>query len=109
MTELQRLKKENEDLRKELELYKTDGMQGLYHALNYQLSSLAKELSVEYVSFTSKNDKTFERVWKAMVDSKEVAQNLMWLKKELKIGEDENQEKASTKRNPIEMFRQMKT
>lgn len=109
MTELQRLKKENEDLRKELELYKTDGMQGLYHALNYQLSSLAKELSVEYVSFTSKNDKTFERVWKAMVDSKEVAQNLMWLKKELKIGEDESQEKVSMKRNPIEMFRQMKT
>jgi hypothetical protein len=107
MIEVSKLKERIEELEKELEAYKGDGLQGLYHALNYQLSKLSEELNGEYVSFKSKNDKTFERVWKAMVDSKDVAQNLLWLKKELKIGnekEEKQEEKQLTTRNPIEAF-----
>jgi hypothetical protein len=107
MIEVSKLKERIEELEKELEAYKVDGLQGLYHALNYQLSKLSEELNGEYVSFKSKNDKTFERVWKAMVDSKDVAQNLLWLKKELKIGnekEEKQEEKQLTTRNPIEAF-----
>jgi hypothetical protein len=97
-----KLKQRIEELEKELDTYKTDGLQGLYHALNYQLVKLAEELNGEYVSFKSKNDKTFERVWKAMVDSKDVAQNLLWLKKELKVDKDE--EKPHVAKNAIEHF-----
>jgi hypothetical protein len=107
MIDASKLKERIEELEKELEAYKGDGLQGLYHALNYQLSKLSEELNGEYVSFKSKNDKTFERVWKAMVDSKDVAQNLLWLKKELKIGnekEEKQEEKQLTTRNPIEAF-----
>lgn len=106
MTDIVKLKQRIEELEKELEMYKGDGLQGLYHALNYQLSKLSEELNGEYVSFKSKNDKTFERVWKAMVDSKDVAQNLLWLKKELKIGQEKEEEKTQqlTTRNPIEAF-----
>jgi hypothetical protein len=107
MIEVSKLKERIQELEKELEAYKGDGLQGLYHALNYQLSKLSEELNGEYVSFKSKNDKTFERVWKAMVDSKDVAQNLLWLKKELKIGnekEEKQEEKQLTTRNPIEAF-----
>lgn len=106
MTDIVKLKQRIEELEKEIEMYKGDGLQGLYHALNYQLSKLSEELNGEYVSFKSKNDKTFERVWKAMVDSKDVAQNLLWLKKELKIGQEKEEEKPqqATTRNPIEAF-----
>ena len=106
MTDIVKLKEKIEELEKELQAYKGDGLQGLYHALNYQLSKLSEELNGEYVSFKSKNDKTFERVWKAMVDSKDVAQNLLWLKKELKIGQEKEEEKPQqlTTRNPIEAF-----
>jgi len=104
MTDIVKLKQRIEELEKELEAYKGDGLQGLYHALNYQLSKLSEELNGEYVSFKSKNDKTFERVWKAMVDSKDVAQNLLWLKKELKIGTEKEEEKPLITRNPIEAF-----
>jgi hypothetical protein len=104
MTDIVNLKKRIEELEKELETYKADGLQGLYHALNYQLVKLAEELNGEYVSFKSKNDKTFERVWKAMVDSKDVAQNLLWLKKELKVGESKEEEKVLVSRNPLETF-----
>jgi hypothetical protein len=104
MTDIVKLKQRVEELEKELETYKADGLQGLYHALNYQLVKLAEELNGEYVSFKSKNDKTFERVWKAMVDSKDVAQNLLWLKKELKVGETKEEEKVLIPRNPLETF-----
>jgi hypothetical protein len=104
MTDIVKMKERIEELEKELEAYKGDGLQGLYHALNYQLSKLSEELNGEYVSFKSKNDKTFERVWKAMVDSKDVAQNLLWLKKELKIGTEKEEEKQQGPRNPIEAF-----
>ena len=107
MTDILKLKQRVEELEKELETYKADGLQGLYHALNYQLVKLAEELNGEYVSFKSKNDKTFERVWKAMVDSKDVAQNLLWLKKELKISNETDkteEEKPQIARNPIEAF-----
>jgi hypothetical protein len=104
MTDIVKLKERIEELEKEIEMYKSDGLQGLYHALNYQLSKLSEELNGEYVSFKSKNDKTFERVWKAMVDSKDVAQNLLWLKKELKIGVEKEEEKQLNPRNPIEAF-----
>jgi hypothetical protein len=107
MTDISKLNERIEELEKELQAYKGDGLQGLYHALNYQLSKLSEELNGEYVSFKSKNDKTFERVWKAMVDSKDVAQNLLWLKKELKIvteGKDKEEEKPQTPRNPMEAF-----
>lgn len=90
MSELD-LKVENARLRLELSRYTRDGLDGLYHALNYQLNCLSDELRGNYVSFTTKNDKTFERIWKAMVDSKDVAQNMQWLKKELKIKEDQQQ------------------
>ncbi len=104
MTDIVKLKERIEELEKEIEMYKSDGLQGLYHALNYQLSKLSEELNGEYVSFKSKNDKTFERVWRAMVDSKDVAQNLLWLKKELKIGVEKEEEKQLNPRNPIEAF-----
>jgi hypothetical protein len=104
MIDTVKLKQRIEELEKELETYKADGLQGLYHALNYQLVKLAEELNGEYVSFKSKNDKTFERVWKAMVDSKDVAQNLLWLKKELKVGESKEEEKVLVSRNPLETF-----
>jgi hypothetical protein len=104
MQDIVKLEQRVEELEKELEAYKGDGLQGLYHALNYQLSKLSEELNGEYVSFKSKNDKTFERVWKAMVDSKDVAQNLLWLKKELKIGTEKEEEKPLITRNPIEAF-----
>ena len=104
MTDIVKLKQRIEELEKELEVYKADGLQGLYHALNYQLVKLAEDLNGEYVSFKSKNDKTFERVWKAMVDSKDVAQNLLWLKKELKVGESKEEEKVLVSRNPLETF-----
>ena len=107
MTENQKLKERVLQLEKELEAYKTDGLEGLYHALNFQLSSLSKELAEEYISFKGKNDKTFERVWKAMVDSKEVAQNLTWLRKELKLESGKEVEKSSTRANPIEMFQKL--
>jgi hypothetical protein len=104
MIDIPKLNQRIEELEKELQTYKTDGLQGLYHALNYQLVKLAEELNGEYVSFKSKNDKTFERVWKAMVDSKDVAQNLLWLKKELKVGESKEEEKVLVSRNPLETF-----
>lgn len=104
MTDVLKLKQRIEELEKELETYKADGLQGLYHALNYQLVKLSEELNGEYVSFKSKNDKTFERVWKAMVDSKDVAQNLLWLKKELKVGSEKEEEKPTVSKNAIEHF-----
>ena len=104
MTDVLKLKQRIEELEIELEVYKADGLQGLYHALNYQLVKLAEDLNGEYVSFKSKNDKTFERVWKAMVDSKDVAQNLLWLKKELKVGSDKEEDKQGVSKNPLEHF-----
>ena len=104
MTDIPKLKQRIDELEKELQAYKADGLQGLYHALNYQLVKLAEELNGEYVSFKSKNDKTFERVWKAMVDSKDVAQNLLWLKKELKVGNDKEEDKPGVSKNPLEHF-----
>jgi hypothetical protein len=104
MTDVLKLKQRIEELEKELETYKAEGLQWLYHALNYQLVKLSEELNGEYVSFKSKNDKTFERVWKAMVDSKDVAQNLLWLKKELKVGSEKEEEKPTVSKNAIEHF-----
>lgn len=45
MTDIVKLKQRVEELEKELETYKADGLQGLYHALNYQLVKLAEELN----------------------------------------------------------------
>lgn len=64
-----------------------DAMKGLYHALRKQLHNINKELSTADISFAEKNDKRYDRFWKAMVDSKDVVANLLWIKKELKIND----------------------
>ena len=97
MTNEAELREEINRLKVELGRYTRDGLEGLYHALNYQLNCLSDELRGNYVSLNTKTDKTFERIWKAMVDSKDVAQNMQWLKKELKIKQDgETAERSST-------------
>lgn len=84
-----------------------DVLTGLYKSLSHQLTRINRELMVAEISFTEKNEKAYDRFWKAMVDSKDVAQNMLWLKKELKITDGtvtDRKEPAESKgaRSPIE-------
>lgn len=98
-TKLERLV---ESLRLDMAEESEDVLIGLYRALSYQLKRINKELMNAEISFSEKNEKTYDRFWKAMVDSKDVASNMLWLKKELKItdGTTDKQETAEQPKRP---------
>jgi hypothetical protein len=70
----------------------------LYNSLNYQLNKLSQDLREANISINHADDKKFERFMNAMVKSKEIAQNITWLR--LEIGMKDDAKESTT--NPIE-------
>ena len=65
------------DLEKELELYRQDGIVGMYYALNKKLNELTKAIDSADINFADKDDKSFDRLMKAMVECKYIAENMI--------------------------------
>ena len=84
------------ELEKELELYKRDGIVYLYYSLNKKLNEMAEAIDEAEVSFNAKDDKSFDRLMKAMVESRSIAENLKWLRTEFKLTGDEDKDKKGS-------------
>jgi hypothetical protein len=89
-------------LEKELELYRQDGIVGLYYSLNKKLNELSRAIDTASIDFSSRDDKSFERLMKAMVESKLIAENMKWLRTEFALTGDEEKDKNTTRRPLIE-------
>jgi hypothetical protein len=89
-------------LQKELELYRQDGIVGMYYSLNKKLNQLAQAIDSATIDFSSRDDKSFERLMKAMVESKLIAENMKWLRTEFALTGDEEKDKNSNRRPLIE-------
>jgi hypothetical protein len=89
-------------IEKELELYRQDGIVGLYYSLNKKLNQLSQAIDSATIEFSSKDDKSFERLMKSMVDSKLIAENMKWLRTEFALTGDEEKDKNSARRPLIE-------
>ena len=89
-------------IEKELELYRQDGIVGLYYSLNKKLNQLSQAIDSATIEFNSKDDKSFERLMKSMVDSKLIAENMKWLRTEFALTGDEEKDKNSARRPLIE-------
>jgi hypothetical protein len=90
------------EIEKELELYRQDGIVGLYYSLNKKLNQLSQAIDSATIEFSSKDDKSFERLMKSMVDSKLIAENMKWLRTEFALTGDEEKDKNSARRPLIE-------
>jgi hypothetical protein len=88
-------------LEDELALYRQDGIIGLYYSLNKKLNELAKAIDKAEIDFGSRDDKSFERLMKAMVESKSIAENMKWLRTEFALTGEEEKDKASSSRRPL--------
>lgn len=77
-----------------------EGLVLLYEALEEKLIELAFRIKTSNIVLDDKDDKTFDRLMKAMVESKEIAENQLWLKIQLGIAKPE--EDKAKNRNPIE-------
>ena len=89
-------------LEEELEMYRQDGIVGLYYSLNKKLNQLSKAIDSANIEFNTKDDKSFERLMKAMVESKLIAENMKWLRTEFALTGDEERDKNSARRPLIE-------
>lgn len=91
-----------QSIEKELELYRQDGIVGLYYSLNKKLNELSRAIDTASIDFSSRDDKSFERLMKAMVESKLIAENMKWLRTEFALTGDEEKDKNTTRRPLIE-------
>lgn len=91
-----------QSIEKELELYRQDGIVGLYYSLNKKLNELSRAIDTSTIDFSSRDDKSFERLMKAMVESKLIAENMKWLRTEFALTGDEEKDKNTTRRPLIE-------
>jgi hypothetical protein len=89
-------------LEQELEFYRQDGIVGLYYSLNKKLNELSRAIDGATIDFSSRDDKSFERLMKAMVESKLIAENMKWLRTEFALTGDEEKDKSATRRPLIE-------
>jgi hypothetical protein len=92
----------SKQLEKELEMYRQDGIVGMYYSLNKKLNQLAQAIDSATIDFSSRDDKSFERLMKAMVESKLIAENMKWLRTEFALTGDEEKDKNSNRRPLIE-------
>ena len=84
------------------QLMPKDGMLLLYHSLNTKLIELATVINNTEISIADKDDKSFDRLMKAMVESKSIAENLTWLKLQLGVDRGNPNVEEKKKVNPIE-------
>ena len=70
---------ELEVLKKELLLYKQDGMFGLYFSLNRKINELSQSLNSFELDIT-KDDKTFDRFQKLTTNIKDMVESADWLR-----------------------------
>jgi hypothetical protein len=83
---------ELDELKKELLLYKEDGMFGLYFSLNRKINELSKSLNSFTLDIT-KDDKTFDRFQKLTSNLKDMVESADWLRVNyLKMSEPEAKE-----------------
>lgn len=78
-----------------------NGLTLLYEALENKLIELATAIDECGINLSDKDDKSFDRLMKAMVESKSIAENQLWLKVQLGIDKDKDAEPVK-KRNPLE-------
>lgn len=92
----------NNENNAEGEVKAKDGMLLLYQSLNTKLIELAMVIQNTEINISDKDDKSFDRLMKAMVESKSIAENLSWLK--LQLGVDRGGPVSDDKKkvNPIE-------
>lgn len=83
---IKKLEQENED-------FKEDSLIGWHNVLNKKLNQLKREVDTFDISLT-KEDKSFERFWKAVVDSKEMVNNIDYLR--VQSGMKKDAEKKSS-------------
>lgn len=88
-------------LEEELELYRQDGIVGMYYALNKKLNELTKAIDGADINFADKDDKSFDRLMKAMVECKYIAENMKWLRTEFALTGDEAKDKLHSSRKPL--------
>jgi len=82
-----------------------DGLVLLYEALDKKLTELAQAIDETSIKLADKDDKSFDRLMKAMVESKSIAENQLWLKTQLGLDKDVDENEVADKlrkRNPLE-------
>ena len=63
---------------------------------------MSRAIDSSTIDFSSRDDKSFERLMKAMVESKSIAENMKWLRTEFALTGDEEKDKNATRRPLIE-------
>jgi hypothetical protein len=89
------------NIEEELKLYRQDGIVGMYYALNKKLNELTKAIDGADINFSDKDDKSFDRLMKAMVECKYIAENMKWLRTEFALTGDESKDKSNASRKPL--------
>lgn len=81
-----------DDLKKELQLYKQDGMFALYFSLNRKINELSASLNSFTLDITA-DDKGFDRFQKLTASLKDMVESTTWLRVNyLKMDEQEAKE-----------------
>lgn len=88
-------------IEEELELYRQDGIVGMYYALNKKLNELTRAIDAADINFADKDDKSFDRLMKAMIECKYIAENMKWLRTEFALTGDEAKDKSHASRKPL--------
>jgi hypothetical protein len=78
------------------------GLVLLHNAIEKKLVELADKISNAQINLDDKDDKTFDRLMKAMIESKSIAENQLWLKVQLGIDKGKEDESRKKSRNPLE-------
>lgn len=103
MSELEALRKENEELKQKLSDYEQDGFVGMYYSLCRKVNQLGREVDSLDIGLKAKNKGAMERFSKAMKELKTLSDNLDWLKEKAGIKKDEEVPKEILKaKNPVE-------
>jgi hypothetical protein len=79
-----------------------DGMVLLYEVLNRKMLELARQIDEAPINLTDKDDKVFDRVIKACIEVKGIAENIKWLRIELGLETEEQANKKGSRKNPME-------
>lgn len=81
-------------LRKQLEFFQKDGLEGSLYALNYQLNKI-NEIILQANITLSGNDRQFERFWKFMTEIQSVHTSIVNLRNMLYPNKKNDEEKKS--------------
>lgn len=93
-----------EYLEEKLTEYQDNGMIQMYRAVSRKMHDLADAIDDATISL-KEDDKSFERLMKTLIESRGIAENLVYLEQKLGIDQKEVEVKEKNKfKNPSEFF-----